>query len=273
MKKDFDTPGSLKLVTRIPAGRAEIQTVDGTRTEIEVRPLGDDEASRAAAEETRVEARERGSTTVVEVEVPESSKFFSFKQAKVLIVALVPHGTDVEADAASADVEGRGRFGSAQVKTASGDVTLENLDGALEAKSASGDLSVGTVAGTAKVSTASGDIAIDDIAGAGKIQTASGDVEVHQARSSLKVLTASGDQTIGSVSEGQVNLQSASGDVEVGVRRGSILWIDAKSLSGDTTSDLEVEDAPPEGPGPQLEVRANTMSGDIHVVRADAVPA
>jgi len=273
MKKEFDTPGSLKLVIRIPAGRAEIQTVDGTRTEIEVRPLADDEASRTAAAETSIEAREQGDRTVVQVEVPESSRSFSFKNAQVLIVALVPHGSDVEANAASADIEGRGRFGSGAIKTASGDVNLDKFDGTLEAKSASGDLSLGTVAGTAKVQTASGDIEVDNIGGAGKIQSASGDVDVRQARSSLKVLTASGDLSIGSVSEGQVTLQSASGDVQLGVRRGSTLWIDAKSLSGETTSDLEVDDAPPEGPGPHLEVRAKTMSGDIHVARADAVSA
>ncbi|MGH2700116.1 MAG: DUF4097 family beta strand repeat-containing protein, partial [Actinomycetota bacterium] len=84
---------------------------------------------------------------------------------------------------------------------------------------------------------------------------------------------ASGDLAIEKAVEGAVSLQSASGDLRVGVGRGSILWIDARSMSGSTTSELELDDSPPEGPGPRLEIRAKTMSGDIHLVRADAVPA
>jgi hypothetical protein len=39
-------------------------------------------------------------------------------------------------------------------------------------------------------------------------------------------------------------------------------------VSGDTTSDLPVGDAPPEGDGPLIELRATAMSGDIQIVRA-----
>ena len=80
--------------------------------------------------------------------------------------------------------------------------------------------------------------------------------------------TASGDQEVGSVSEGQITLQSASGDIEVGVKKGSKLFIDARSMSGETSSDLEVGEAPPEGEGPLVELRATAMSGDIRIRRA-----
>jgi hypothetical protein len=70
------------------------------------------------------------------------------------------------------------------------------------------------------------------------------------------------------VAEGEVRLVSASGDVEVGIRRGSRLWVDAKSMSGGTSSELEVGDAPPAGDGPMVELRATTMSGDIQICRA-----
>jgi DUF4097 and DUF4098 domain-containing protein YvlB len=82
------------------------------------------------------------------------------------------------------------------------------------------------------------------------------------------VQTASGDVQIDSVREGDVVLQTASGDIEVGIKKGSKLWIDAKSMSGETRSDLEVGDAPPDGDGPMVEVRATAMSGDITVKRA-----
>jgi len=47
--------------------------------------------------------------------------------------------------------------------------------------------------------------------------------------------------------------------------------MDAKSLSGDTTSDLPVGDAAePQEEGPLVELRLQTMSGDIHIARAAA---
>ena len=75
--------------------------------------------------------------------------------------------------------------------------------------------------------------------------------------------TASGDVEVDSVREGDVDLQTASGDIEVGIKQGSKLWIDARSMSGDTSSELEIGDAPSDGEGPLVEVRATAMSGDI----------
>ena len=61
---------------------------------------------------------------------------------------------------------------------------------------------------------------------------------------------------------------SASGDIEVGVRAGSKLFIDAKSMSGDMRSELEVTDSPSGSNGTNLELRAMTMSGDVTIRRA-----
>jgi hypothetical protein len=58
--------------------------------------------------------------------------------------------------------------------------------------------------------------------------------------------------------------------MHVGIRPGSSLWLDVKSVSGDTSSDLAVGDTPPEGDGPLVELRATAMSGDIRIVRAGA---
>jgi hypothetical protein len=87
----------------------------------------------------------------------------------------------------------------------------------------------------------------------------------------VTVQTASGDQQIDAVTHGQVTMQSASGDLSVGIRRGSRLAVDARSLSGDTTSEIELDeyeldDDAPEAP--LVELRATAMSGDIHVARA-----
>jgi hypothetical protein len=68
--------------------------------------------------------------------------------------------------------------------------------------------------------------------------------------------------------QGAVTLKSVSGDMHVGIRPGSALWVDAKSVSGDTSSELPIDDTPPEGEGPLVELRATAMSGDIRIVRA-----
>jgi DUF4097 and DUF4098 domain-containing protein YvlB len=143
-----------------------------------------------------------------------------------------PPGADVDLSTASADVEAHGDFGSTKVNTASGDIQFEH------------------------------------IAGNGQINSASGDIELERVDGTLNVNTASGDVEAGSVREGEVTLQTASGDIEVGIKQGSKLFIDAKSMSGETSSELELGDAPSDGDGPQVDVRATAMSGDIKVKRA-----
>ena len=115
--------------------------------------------------------------------------------------------------------------------------------------------------------TASGDLEVGRLQGEGKVRAAWRHLD-RRGRRSLKVQTASGDVEIESVREGDVVLQTASGDIEVGIKQGSKLWIDAKSMSGETSSELEIGDALADGEGPLVEVRATAMSGDIRVKRA-----
>ncbi len=84
----------------------------------------------------------------------------------------------------------------------------------------------------------------------------------------MTVRTASGDQQLRSVAEGKVELASASGDIRVGIKQGSRLWVDARSMSGDVTSELDVGDEEPGEDGPLVELNVTAMSGDIQVVRA-----
>ena len=63
-------------------------------------------------------------------------------------------------------------------------------------------------------------------------------------------------------------MQSVSGDLTFGLRAGSKLWVDARSMSGKTTSELELGDEPRSTDGPLVELRAKSVSGDIRVVRA-----
>jgi DUF4097 and DUF4098 domain-containing protein YvlB len=281
----FETPIDLRLEVRLGAGEVRLETADVQETTVVLEPLRDNDASTAAVANARVELRERGGGHELVVDARDRGRGL-FRSAEVLVSVSCPNGTSVEAKSGSADVYGRGRFGSIEVETGSGDVEFGEIAGEARISAASGDVQLGTVDGDARVNTASGDVQIRVVAGEAKLNTASGDIivrEVHgelsansasgdvlvrEARASVGVNTASGDQEIGSVVKGSVSMKSASGDLKVGIAEGSTLFVDARSRSGEVRSELPVSDAPPENGGPQVELNANTMSGDITVARA-----
>jgi DUF4097 and DUF4098 domain-containing protein YvlB len=232
----FDTPRAPTLRINLPAGTIRIETRDGAETHVELSGPHEDDA--------RIELRR--DEVVVEV---ERKKFFGSSRDHTLVVS-APHGARVDAQTASGDLDARGTFGEVSVDTASGDVTLGRVDGRVDVNSASGDVRLDTVGGDVRVNSASGDVTIGEAEHDVRIRTASGDVEIRSA------------------ARGKVDVQSASGDVEVGIRRGSKVFIDASSMSGDTSSELELSDMPSESEGPSVDFRARTMSGDITVRRA-----
>jgi DUF4097 and DUF4098 domain-containing protein YvlB len=126
------------------------------------------------------------------------------------------------------------------------------------------------VGGSANVHSASGDIELAEVRGAVDAHTLSGDLRIEAAYGDVNANTVSGDQTHEAVMTGSVVAQSVSGDVLVGVRRGSRVYLDCNTVSGDTSSELAVSGEPAEGDGPTVEVRAKTVSGDIRITRAPA---
>jgi DUF4097 and DUF4098 domain-containing protein YvlB len=281
----FDTPGDVRLDIRLGAGEVRLETADVQQTTVLLEPLRDNDASAAAVEHARIELRDRDGRHEVVIDVRDRGRGI-FRNAEVLVAVTCPEGTGVESKTGSAEVVGRGRFGSVEVESGSGDVEFGEVGGDARVDAASGDVQLGNVGGGARVNTASGDVQMRSIDGAAKINSASGDVIirevggelsvnsasgdviVREARASVSVSTASGDQNIGSVAAGRVELKSASGDLKVGIAEGSTLWVDARSRSGEVRSELPVSELPPEGEGPTVELRANTMSGDITVTRA-----
>ena len=164
----------------------------------------------------------------------------------------------------------RGTLGGANVATASGDVLLESLAGGLNVKSASGDTRAREIAGGVNVQTASGDVELDVVRGAINVASASGDVTIGEAWDNVNVNTVSGDQEHGAVYQGNVSAHAVSGDVSVGVRRGSKVFLDCNTVSGDTSSELDMLPDAPSGDGPLVELRVKTVSGDIDITRAPA---
>src|SRR5262245_5704618 len=268
-RETFDTPGALLLNLRGPTGEVDLEAVDGTETVIEL------SADPELEEEARIEHRPKRDGHEVSVGIEKRSGFFRGLREDVRLRITAPHRAQVEHSTASADGDARahcaaasGDFGAAKVNTASGDVTFEHVGGEAQVNSASGDVNIERIEGPLTVNTASGDVEIGRLEGEGKVRAASGDISIFEADASLKIQTASGDVEVERVREGDVSLTTASGDIAIGIKQGSKLWIDAKSMSGETTSELELGDAPSDGEGPTVEVRATAMSGDIRVKRA-----
>ena len=234
-QETFQTPEPPKLRISLPSGQVDLETTDGTETVVEIEGPHEDE--------TKI--LQRRDEIVIEV----GKKWFGAGGEHRLHVA-APHGARIDANVASADLEGRGRFGEVEVNSASGDVELQEVTGRLALNTASGDVNVGRVSAEAKINSASGDIKLGEVDGNARLRT------------------ASGDQEIVSAAGGKVELQSASGDLEIGIRRGSRVYVDASSMSGDTTSELELGDAPASSEGPLVEVKAKSMSGSITIRRA-----
>ena len=246
----FSTPGPVSLDIRIPTGEVEIETDDAQETAVELEARGRDAAELEQAAE--ISMRQRGDGYEVRVEAGRGGGRGLFRRnGDYRVRVAAPHDASVRAQLLSADINGRGRYSEVDVKVASGDVEFEEVTGRATVDTASGDVHLER-AGTPKVNSASGDVRVDDALDGAEVNTASGDVDVR------------------SVTAGDVRLNSASGDIEVGIAKGSRLWVDAQTLSGDTSSELDLESG--EGietdEGPLVELKARSMSGDIAVKRA-----
>jgi hypothetical protein len=280
LSETFQTPDRVRLSLAIPAGVIEIDASPGDTTQVELDALSD--SARELLESTRIEFRDRGDGHEVVVEVPttKSGFFISFGRGPDFRLRVsCPTGAELDIQTKSADVRARGMFGPSEVKTASGDINLGEIGGDARVKTASGDVQIEDVHGVTHVQTASGDLAIQRTRGDVTGQLVSGDVWIRDALHAVAVNTVSGDVRLDAVVEGSIDVTAISGDIVVGVRRGSRVFVDCNTISGDTSSELDLSDAPvpsdpaPSGePGPQLELRAKTVSGDIVVVRA-AAPA
>ena len=248
--ESFATPGATRLEVNIPAGDLEIETIAGESTTVELEVRGRD--AEELEREAQIELRQRGERYEVVVAAHRRGlNLFRGRDGEYRVRIATPHGADLELNVASADIDGRGRYGDVRVNTASGDVGLEHVGGEARLDSASGDVRI-VRAGSVKLNSASGDVRIDEAADGADVNTASGDVDLRSVRA------------------GEVKVNSASGDIEIGIAKGSRLWVEAQSLSGETSSELELESGAPIDPdeGPLVELRARTLSGDISVRRA-----
>jgi DUF4097 and DUF4098 domain-containing protein YvlB len=180
-----------------------------------------------------------------------------------------PPGSDLELSGGSTDLRVDGELGAALVKTASGDVRLGDVRENAQVKTASGDISVGSVGAEASLVTVSGDLGVQRVETALTARTVSGDVTIGTIAGELGLATTSGDVDIKAVTGGDVRVQTVSGDVRIGVARGTRIWVDAVSVSGDLDSELGLEDQDATGSDDGVTpLQVKTVSGDVAIVRA-----
>lgn len=272
MQKSFDVTGPAELEIRLASGGITIDpSLDG-RVEVEL--TADDEESQRFIDEATVELRESHGRPHIVVDVPHKRGFNLagvFGRRGITCRVRCPQGSLASVKTRSADLTVHGTIGGLNVQTASGDVDVDRVSGGVNVKSASGDVSVREIAAGVNIQSASGDVDLDVVRGSINVNAVSGDVTIGEAYDDVSVNTVSGDQRHGAVLRGSVSAQAVSGDVTVGVRRGSKVFLDCNTISGDTKSDLELTSDVPSGDGPLVEIRAKTVSGDIRITRAAAL--
>lgn len=278
-KQTYETQEAPELELRVAAGEIVLDSHDGTQVDVEIEPL--DDAAAEMLDAVRVEFREGGARPRLVVDVPEKRKarltiehgertFGFFNRTPSFAVRVTcPHGADVSVRTKSAEFESRGRLGALDLKSASGDVEVHEVDGRTVIHTASGDVELGRSGGALEVNAVSGDARVGHAEAEARVNTVSGDIDLRRADGGVELNSVSGDQRLAVSGGGSVALQSVSGDLDVGIVAGIAVWLDVRSMSGDTTSDLESSDGPA-GDGPSIELRANTVSGDIRIHRTVA---
>jgi DUF4097 and DUF4098 domain-containing protein YvlB len=130
------------------------------------------------------------------------------------------------------------------------------------------------IVGPAELRSASGDVSIRRCGGLVTANVVSGDLSISEAAAGLALTTVSGDAHVQAAGGGRMRVQAVSGDVHLGIKPGERLYIDATSVSGTMSSELDVHDAPAADATEEVrELRIRTVSGDVRIVRAVGVGA
>lgn len=279
LRETYETHAPPELEIRLAAGEIELDSHDEPETRVEVEPL--DDAAADLLDAVRVELRDTAQRPRLVVDVPEKRTprlmiehrertFGFFNRTPSFAVRIVaPHGAEASVRSKSADFLSRGRLGGLDLKSQSGDVEAREVDGRAAIHTASGDVELGHVGGSLELNVVSGDARVNEVGGEARLNSVSGDIDVRRADGPAELNSVSGDQRLVASGGGNVALQSVSGDVSVGVLSGVDVWLDVRSMSGDTSSDLG-ESEGPVGDGASIELRANTVSGDIRIHRTVA---
>jgi DUF4097 and DUF4098 domain-containing protein YvlB len=280
----FDTPEPITAIISLAVGDARVTASDRKDTVIVVSPSdGSNEADVKAAKQTRVEYS-RGTLVI---KAPKQwrrySPFASGDGGSVDVGIELPAGSQIQGDAAMADLRCDGRLGDCRFTTATGSIRLDET-GRLHLTTATGSITVDravgrtevtgggelrirTIDGSGVVKNLNGDTWIGEVTGDLRCSAANGDITIDRAHATVGAKTANGDVRIGEVASGAVTLATAAGEVEVGIREGTAALLDVRSQFGNVHNSLAATDGP-EPTDKTVQVRARTAYGDIVVRRS-----
>jgi hypothetical protein len=270
MQKTFNVEGPVELDVRLGSGDIEVDPTAARVVEVDL--IAHDDESQRLIDNARIELNPHGHQPTILVDVPQKRGFSIslFGRSGIECRIRCPQDSGLSVRTKSADISARGTIGGLNVQTASGDIEVDRVSGGVNVKSASSDFSAHEVLGGVNIQTASGDVDLSTVRGPINVTSVSGDISIGEAYDDVNANSVSGDQDHGAVMQGVVAAHSVSGDVTIAVRRGSNAFLDCTTVSGDTTSELELTGDAPAGNGPLVEIRAKTVSGDIRITRAPA---
>ncbi len=183
---------------------------------------------------------------------------------RATVRVVVPSGSALRAETASASVTSHVDLGQVIVKTAAGDVQLRDCDSAV-VKSAAGELSIRNVAGDLAVKSASGDVDVNVVSGSVSATTASGDVSIQEVSGAFTASSASGDVRVARYLGEDLEVSTMSGDMSFGLPARTSVKLTASTLSGDVRLPERSDGSEP--PLRHISVRAKSVSGDIRLQR------
>ena len=207
------------------------------------------------------------------VEVPNKRGFNLgqiFSRQGITCRVRCPQGSGVSAKTKSADLVAHGVLGGLHVQTASGDVEADRVTGGVNVKSASGDMTVREVGDGVSVQTRSGDVDIEVVRGPSTSTRRRATCRSARPTTTSTSTRSAATRTTARSCAGRSPRTASPATSRSRVRRGSKVFLDCNTVSGDTHSELELSGDVPAGDGPLVEIRAKTVSGDIRITRAPA---
>ena len=184
------------------------------------------------------------------------------------ISVAVPRAVALNLGVVSASALVAGLHSDTSLNTVSGDIIVDGLTGDLRVNAVSGDVQVRGLEGSLSANSVSGDIAATGALSRASIDTVSG----------AMLVDSSGDTS-------SVNLNTVSGNATVRLDDGYPANYVVRSVSGRVQVDGEVRSGRGTGPttnfvgaagelsGSFADVRVNTVSADVTVLRRPATPA
>jgi hypothetical protein len=245
------------IVARIPSGTMQIHGEERSDVAVTVTVHPAD----AIGRDLEIILEEQGETIHAEVRGPgRGDSLFGWLRGglngvRIAMEIRTPVRSNIEAEAASADIDLGGLEGTIRARTASGDIRADRLARAVTIQTASGDVTTHTLRGTVRIQSASGDVGIKRADGEVGVQSASGDVSLDQISGTLDVSTASGDCQVRSSALNSCRAKTASGDLSVTTPLAPNGEYEFSTVSGDLLLHVPQET--------RMTISMKTVSGDL----------